>query len=729
MDKKKFLIIKYAASLMMPLMCILFREASWGYFVTAMACVLMIAILTNGLCRVKTWIAYIFNSLALLLVNVQYAILFWSNSFVTSVMMNNLDSVEALGGKFLQYGITTILVVAFSLLPISRIGLKKKHLAGAVAVCMALYGVICWQGMYDKEPTFSMYEAISKQISRYLLAAEIKSTMNGENEFFKYGVTDYVAKPENLTDSPNVILIFTEGLSQHIVEDERNIMPNMKALSKKSLVFDNYFNHTFATYMGLSGQLYSGYQENNYDQNCLISLQNVFNEYGYQTTFINTEPKNPEFTDYLKGFGFDNLISDTENLDGINGTMSDKAAYEFLMKTAMEQNMDKKPFFVSMYTFGTHVSFDGVHAKFGDRQDPLLNRFYDLDVQLGKFIEAFENSPLFENTVFIITSDHATYCDSDFAHAFPDYQQTAMSLDRIPFYIYYRGVDPKVCDVNGRNSLNMTPTVLDYLDMTGYNYFLGESLFSPYENTNPFDTIYESFGDMYDTSGGSIQNMGIELRKNMESQIAKYFAVKMLDSSIEAEYLKEPRAVVEVEPLKFEVKVIVTNANEWDSFEYAVWSDENGQDDLQWYRVPNSKEDNVENVFSLSYHTSPGFYHLHVYGRKGEDSEFIASTTFFVSQEALKNRSVLHIQYDKTGKELDTVITNPADWDSLRYAVWSDKDGQDDVKWFISEDFGKSEAKLKIDMSGYDTAGTYHIHVYANKDGNLFRIAVATFDV
>ena len=44
------------------------------------------------------------------------------------------------------------------------------------------------------------------------------------------------------TQRPNVILIFTEGLSKNIIEDERNIMPNVKALQEESISFENYFN-------------------------------------------------------------------------------------------------------------------------------------------------------------------------------------------------------------------------------------------------------------------------------------------------------------------------------------------------------------------------------------------------------------------------------------------------------------------------------------------------------
>lgn len=727
MNGKISTIIKYIFALLLPLCAVVFRNMSWNYFVTAMASVLAIAIVTNSLCQIKTWIAYIFNSCALFLINAQYAILFWSNTFVTSVMLNNLDSVEALGGKAVQYGITTVLVFALSLLPVCHITVGKKRMVSAGLACLALYGIVCWQGMYAQWPNYAMYELLSQQIRRHQIAAEIKGTMGSENEFYKESVADYIPKPDNLPDLPNVILVFTEGLSQHIVEDERNIMSNVKALSEKSIVFDNYFNHTFATYMGLSGQLYSGYQKKTFDQNHLTSLQDVFKFYGYDTTFINTEPINPEFTEYLGRFYFDNLTTDMNRLDSKNGDMSDKSAYELLWETALEKSEAGKPFFISMYTFGTHVSFDSVYEKFGDGQDPFLNRFYDLDVQLGVFLEAFESSPLFENTVFVFTTDHATYCDSDFVHAYPNYKRTAMSLDRIPFYIYYNGVEPAVYDVNGRNSLDMAPTVLDYLDMTMGNSFLGESLFSPYDNASVCDTIYESSGNILSSADGKIQGINADERQTVEFLLAKYFAVKMNDSTAMEGFYDQLRAYAQFDAKSFTLGITLTNAGNWDKYAYAIWSEENEQDDLNWYWGDSRKNSDQQTTIELVGHDSSGLYYVHVYGYNGTESEFVAETTFYIDPEVQKNRPHLNVALDEEKKSLHTELDNVSEWRILSYAVWSEADGQDDLNWFQTEKQSDTEFLFDIDLSAYDTLGKYYVHAYGIRDGSMTKVAGTTF--
>lgn len=159
------------------------------------------------------------------------------------------------------------------------------------------------------------------------------------NSFYKDQVDDYI-KLDFHMKKPNVILIFTEGFSQNVVDDERNITPNIRELENSSINFANYYNHTFATYMGLSGQLYSGFQQANYDDNQLISLQDLMKVNGYSTYFINTEPKNIEFSNYLAQMRFDNIITQTDNLNGMCETISDKDAYNLLFDIAKEKEYE-----------------------------------------------------------------------------------------------------------------------------------------------------------------------------------------------------------------------------------------------------------------------------------------------------------------------------------------------------------------------------------------------------
>lgn len=97
-----------------------------------------------------------------------------------------------------------------------------------------------------------------------------------------------------------------------MIEDERGIMPNLASIEKRSLFFKNYYNHTFATYRGLIGQLYSGHQFSDRGANQLISLHALLHDVGYQTTFFNTEPNNVDFSRCLEAMDFDTLVSNSD---------------------------------------------------------------------------------------------------------------------------------------------------------------------------------------------------------------------------------------------------------------------------------------------------------------------------------------------------------------------------------------------------------------------------------
>ena len=249
---------------------------------------------------------------------------------------------------------------------------------------------------------------------------------------------------------------------------------NIRNFQKKSLTFKNYYNHTFATFMGLQGQLYSGYQQNNYDKTSLIPIHKILKDSGYSTCYVLTEPKSSEMVEYIDSMGFDEVITENDEklLRGASSSISDKDAYRMFFDTAMEENKEDSPFFLAMYTLGTHVGLDSVDEKFGNGANPVLNRFYDMDVQFGAFFEKFMSSPLADNTIIFFTTDHASYQDNDFMRAFPDYHRKYVWLDKIPLSVFYKGVVPNVMDAGGRNSIDLAPTILDFLDISGGGTFL-----------------------------------------------------------------------------------------------------------------------------------------------------------------------------------------------------------------------------------------------------------------
>ena len=108
-------------------------------------------------------------------------------------------------------------------------------------------------------------------------------------------------REENPPENPNIIVFFTEGFSARAINaygsQHPGITPNIDNFSKSSMMVENYYNHTAATYRGLHGQLcslfptYGGDEgwQTNYDDLPEVNyycLSNVFNKNGYETIFL-----------------------------------------------------------------------------------------------------------------------------------------------------------------------------------------------------------------------------------------------------------------------------------------------------------------------------------------------------------------------------------------------------------------------------------------------------------
>ncbi|MBJ8325325.1 sulfatase-like hydrolase/transferase [Streptococcus pacificus] len=481
----------------------------------------MIFFISNMLFKVNKYIANIVNTVLMLLYNIEQVILIFGGSYLTYTMLTNVDSLEALSGHAILYASGFLILLFFSFLPISEQLKKMEYQILSFLVIVILEISVVGLKIFENTPFTNYYSLIQIHQERMDLLNRIGNNEVTEN-FYKSEVVNATSKPENLPDNPNIVVIFTEGLSERILHDDRGLMANTVQIEDESLSFENYYNHTFATYLGIKGQLYSGYQATNYEDNYLVGMQDVLNDKNYNTTFINTEPNNVDFTKYLKSMNFDEVISP----DSIKSTVSDKKAYQYLFETMEEKDKEDAPFFISMYTFGTHLSLDSDDEIFGDGENPNLNKFYNLDIQFKSFIDMFNQSELSKNTIIVFTTDHATYVDADYVNTFGN-DRAVGHLDKVPFFIYYNGVTPQRIDVNGRNSLSLVPTILDYVDISEDNYFLGDTLFNN-NSTSKLDTIFSSEDSIFTTKDSKIDFLKPEVRDETLDIIEQYYTFKLI---------------------------------------------------------------------------------------------------------------------------------------------------------------------------------------------------------
>ncbi|KAF1699341.1 transmembrane sulfatase [Pseudoxanthomonas jiangsuensis] len=307
-----------------------------------------------------------------------------------------------------------------------------------------------------------------------------------------------------LPPRPNIIVVFSEGMSARWINAHGGVnpglTPNLDRLASQSLVFNNYFNHTAATFRGLRGQLTSGHQERGgfteagdgvgqrdvsteVVAGSRLSLAEILRAHGYQSVFFLSQDS--FLNNMIQTLGFDRTLGREAlyeaHLAGKPGVthlpayLSDAHLFQATLDE-LEAMPAEQPFFAAVYNFETHAFLDG-HATYADGGNELLNRFHTFDRDMGVFLERFQSSPLHENTVLVFTSDHSTLPDPHASRADP---ATPMHfVDTIPLMIYWKGIQPRSVDVHGKNSLDFAPSLLSLLGLGQrvHNLFLGCTFF------------------------------------------------------------------------------------------------------------------------------------------------------------------------------------------------------------------------------------------------------------
>lgn len=145
----------------------------------------------------------------------------------------------------------------------------------------------------------------------------------------------------------------------------------------------------------------------------------------------------------------------------------------------------------------------------------------------------------------------------------------------------------------------------------------------------------------------------------------------------------------------------------------AVWSEEDGQDDLKWYNTTNVVDGQAKIKVNLAdYGNRAGNYIAHVYttysdGRVSGTALESIKISPKAPQVSVKNGQI----------QLSTDINAPSNG-TIKYAVWSEENGQDDLKWY--DDSGKGVTN--VDLKNHKGYGRYFIHTYLAQDGKMIGI-------
>lgn len=200
-----------------------------------------------------------------------------------------------------------------------------------------------------------------------------------------------------------------------------------------------------------------------YVSDTIGGLAHVLRKEGYHTSFFHGAPNGSMgFTAITKLLGIEyyygkNEFNNDAEYDGIWGIWDES----FLQFFAQKLGTFQQPFFSTFFSVSSHHPFK-VPEKYKDvfKKGPLpvLECIGYTDMALKKFFEAAKQQPWFDNTLFIISADHATV-------TYHEEYQTPWGDIAIPIILYAPG-DSAMNGIHDGiiQQIDIMPTVLGYLN-------------------------------------------------------------------------------------------------------------------------------------------------------------------------------------------------------------------------------------------------------------------------
>ena len=173
---------------------------------------------------------------------------------------------------------------------------------------------------------------------------------------------------------------------------------------------------------------------------------------------------------------------------------------------------------------------------------------------------------------------------------------------------------------------------------------------------------------------------------------------------------------------KFDVRV-KTNPVDSITVKVPIWPDGGSQ---VWYDAQKVKTGEYLAHFDYANHNKEeGIYHVHAYAYNGgKRVGYPITDTLEVKNTSSIAPQILSVATEDnngTGTFKVRVKTNLVDSITVKLPIWSERDGQNDIVWYVATKVKTGEylATFNAANHGYE-AGRYHVHVYAyNGDKKL----------
>ena len=166
------------------------------------------------------------------------------------------------------------------------------------------------------------------------------------------------------------------------------------------------------------------------------------------------------------------------------------------------------------------------------------------------------------------------------------------------------------------------------------------------------------------------------------------------------------------------------------------WSHANGMKDIIWY-TPTRQADGSYTVTAKAsdHENADGQYEAQVFyvDAKGQN-KFVKKAFIDFKNQSRPTASLLIQNNNKDTGTFDVIIKDvysPKGVRTVQVPTWSDRDGQDDIRWYEATRQSNGDYKVSVKASDHkNSTGKYHIHLYyIQNDGSRVGVGSTTTEV
>lgn len=316
--------------------------------------------------------------------------------------------------------------------------------------------------------------------------------------------SEYQYLGSNIKDNPpHVILFVIESLNGDLIgkvsENGKEITPFLNQLANNSFYIKPFFGNSIQTAKGhfslffsripsLQGKTFVRYKDAN-----VQSIAHVFRQNNYETLLF-TAYGNRDFdneSDFLLKRGYDRyetvdpFLQEDDLALRLKWGVRDRVFIDRFMDVYQDRLRESRPIFVSLTSIANHFPFNSlpqslkkIYPDSDNFKHDYDNSVYLVDQGVKRLFERLEQASLLDNTIVIVTSDHAYPMGlHQNYHLEAGYYNDSFD---IPFFMVWKGHLPHKKINQAYSQMDIGVSLFDLLQFDlGQHSYQGNSFFRP----------------------------------------------------------------------------------------------------------------------------------------------------------------------------------------------------------------------------------------------------------